>query len=263
MRRSIGMVALVLCAVASTCGQENNRGSLIHAHAHNDYLHARPLADALAHGFRSVEADVWLTNGALLVAHDLDKTSVNRTLQNLYLEPLRAFVRTNSKGPERLFITLLVDVKSEAKSTYAKLSDVLKDYTDVLTRFENGIVYTNAVTVLISGNRAVNIMRGESTRYAALDGRLPDLAQNPPVALVPLISDNWTKHFQWRGVEEIQSTDRKKLNELVRRTHAQGRKLRLWAAPDHVAGWKELRAAGVDLLSTDHLVEMEAFLRNP
>ena len=30
------------------------------AHAHNDYEHARPLHDALARGFGSVEADIWL-----------------------------------------------------------------------------------------------------------------------------------------------------------------------------------------------------------
>jgi hypothetical protein len=41
---------------------------LTRAHAHNDYLHARPLFDALDHGFCSVEADVWLVDGKLLVA---------------------------------------------------------------------------------------------------------------------------------------------------------------------------------------------------
>ena len=58
-------------------GQAPAERPLLRAHAHNDYLHSRPLADALAHGFWSIEADVWLTNGALLVAHDLDKTSAN------------------------------------------------------------------------------------------------------------------------------------------------------------------------------------------
>src|SRR5512135_1483640 len=42
---------------------------LVHAHAHNDYQHERPLLDALDRGFCSVEADVHLVNGELLVAH--------------------------------------------------------------------------------------------------------------------------------------------------------------------------------------------------
>jgi hypothetical protein len=52
-----------------------------------------------------------------------------------------------------------------------------------------------------------------------------------------------------------------KLRELVRRAHAQGRRLRLWAAPDNEPGWRELGDAGVDLLNTDHLAELESFLR--
>src|SRR6266571_3355435 len=39
---------------------------LIHAHAHNDYEHARPLFDALDRGFCSVEADIYLVDGQLL-----------------------------------------------------------------------------------------------------------------------------------------------------------------------------------------------------
>src|SRR3954462_7444956 len=95
---------------------------LLRVHSHNDYEHARPLADALSHGFWSVEADVWLTNGQLLVAHDFNKVSAQRTLQSLYLDPLRAFAATNATlfataGP----ITLLVDVKSDATNTWRAL----------------------------------------------------------------------------------------------------------------------------------------------
>lgn len=68
---------------------------LLRAHSHNDYEHEHPLADALAHGFWSVEADIWLRDGALLVAHDFSDLSTNRTLQKLYLDPLRVFLKTN------------------------------------------------------------------------------------------------------------------------------------------------------------------------
>jgi hypothetical protein len=234
---------------------------LVRAHAHNDYLHPRPLADALAHGFWSVEADVWLTNGALLVAHDFNKTSPERTLQSLYLDPLRAFLKTNAAARGAPPLTLLIDVKSEAEATWAALRSVLPGYADMLTRFESNTLHTNAVIVIISGDRAEATMRAETVRWAALDGRLPDLDANPPVALVPLVSDNWTKQFQWRGTGPWPAEERTKLLQLVQRTHDQGRRLRLWAAPDHAAGWKELFEAGVDLLNTDKLPELEKFLR--
>lgn len=59
------------------------------AHAHNDYEHDRPLHDALDHGFTSVEADVYLVDGELLVAHDPWDVRPERSLRSLYLDPLR------------------------------------------------------------------------------------------------------------------------------------------------------------------------------
>lgn len=234
---------------------------LTRAHSHNDYEQRRPLADAVARGFWSVEADVWLHHGQLLVAHNFIEVSTNRTLQSLYLEPLRAYFKTNGVPTGTPPLTLLIDVKSAAEPTYAALREVLASYADILTRFESNTIRTNRVMAIISGERVVPVMAAESSRFAALDGRLPDLAKNAPVALVPLISDNWSKQFKWRGTGALPDEERKKLRDLVSQTHTQGRRLRLWAAPDNEAGWKELLAAGVDMLNTDHLAEMEKFLR--
>ena len=68
---------------------------LVRAHAHNDYEHTRPLLDALDHGFASVEADIHLVDGQLLVAHDRKSVKPERTLEALYLDPLRERVRKN------------------------------------------------------------------------------------------------------------------------------------------------------------------------
>ena len=263
-RLLIGIVSIVMAGALTLPGVDVARlVPLTRAHAHNDYLHEHPLADALSHGFWSVEADVWLTNGTLLVAHDFDKTAPEKTLQKLYLDPLRAFVRTNAAVRGAPPLTLLIDVKSEAESTWAALRGVLADYRDVLTRFDRNAIHTNAIVAIISGERAEATMAGESVRFAALDGRLPDLDRNRPVDLVPLVSDNWTHKFRWRGMGPFSNDERAELRALVQRAHAQGRRLRLWAAPDNPAGWKELREAGVDLLNTDHLAEMEVFLRAP
>jgi hypothetical protein len=261
MNRLLLLSACWFAGLAVGSAQSSNSMQLWRAHAHNDYHHARPLAEALAHGFRSVEADIWLTNGVLLVAHDFRDTSPEKTLESLYLNPLRAFFRTNSWRGGAPSLTLLIDVKSDAEKTYAVLGQVLQRYADILTRFESNTIQTNAVTAIISGARAEVMMRAEKVRFAAIDGRLGDLDVNPPLALVPLVSDNWTKHFLWRGVGVMSNEEREKLRQLVKRTHAQGRRLRLWAAPDNEAGWRELFEAGVDFLNTDKLADLERFLR--
>lgn len=232
------------------------------AHAHNDYLHARPLLDALAHGFCSIEADIFLIEGALLVAHDLKDVRPERTLESLYLEPLRARIRANGG---RVYangapITLLVDVKSEAVSTYAALETVLARYADMLTRFVDGQVKPGAVTVVVSGNRAPAEMTKRARRYSALDGRSGDLDSNAPVTLYPWISDNWTKLSAWRGEGAMPEADLAKLRDWVQRAHARGRKLRFWNTPETPAAWTLLRDAGVDFIGTDDLGRLRDFL---
>src|SRR5712672_4165891 len=98
MRNSSGAIANLsfaifslgsACIFAADTTAPANPKPLVRAHAHNDYEHQRPLFDALEHGFCSVEADIYLVDGKLLVAHDRSKVKPERTLEALYLDPLR------------------------------------------------------------------------------------------------------------------------------------------------------------------------------
>ena len=253
-------IALVLAFFAVACARAAE--PLPQAHAHNDYEHKRPLLDALDHGFCSVEADIYFTNGALLVAHEADKVDPKRTLEALYLDPLRLRVKQNggyvySNGPS---LMLLIDFKTEAKSTYAALRPVLEKYREMLTQFTSGETRTGAVTVVLSGNRPINTVAAERERLVGIDGRLPDLDESPSPHLVPLVSDNWTKYFQWRGQGALSESERSKLKAFVGRAHAEGRKIRFWAVPDTEAGWRVMREGGVDLINTDDLAGLQKFL---
>ncbi len=59
------LFVLVLLIAMRAAAQESRTAviALPQAHAYHDYHHARPLLDALAHGFCSVEADVFLVDG--------------------------------------------------------------------------------------------------------------------------------------------------------------------------------------------------------
>lgn len=240
---------------------------LAQAHAHNDYRHDRPLHDALAHGFTGVEADIFLVDGDLHVAHDRDEITPERTLRRLYLDPLRERVEQNGgsvypNGPQ---VTLLIDFKSDAVSTYRALDRILAEYPDVFTSFGPGGRSDGAVLAIISGNRPYEIMAAQKVRYAGYDGRLSDLNSQAPTDLMPLISDNWTNHFTWRGVGEMPVAERRKLREIVRTAHEKGRRVRFWSTPDNPsrareALWRELVSAGVDMLNTDDLEGLQQFL---
>jgi hypothetical protein len=249
-------------ALLSAIGQEGAQiPPLSFAHAHNDYEHPRPLLDALDQGFCNVEADVWLVEGKLLVAHDREKVDSNRTLQSLYLNPLRERVaknggRVHPAGPA---FTLMIDFKSESTNTYQALRRDLKDYEPMLTRFHSNRTETNAVTIVISGSRPRELMLTEAVRLAGYDGRIVDLDRGLSPHFAPWISDNWKNVFKWDGSGNMPDEERTRLREITTRTHEQGMKLRFWGAPDLPAVWRELLSARVDLINTDNLAEFRKF----
>lgn len=238
---------------------------LIQAHAHNDYEHPRPLLDALAEGFCSVEADIFLVDGQLLVAHNRKDVKPERTLQALYLDPLRERVKRNGGrvfpgGPE---FSLLIDLKTDWPTTYPALRAVLTNYADMLTTYRDGVTQTNAITVIISGNRSKDMLAGEAVRFAAYDGLLADLESEAPRELIPWISASWSPTFRWRGSGEFPEAEARRLKEIVAKAHKQGRRVRFWGAPDQRTFWQTMRAAGVDLINTDKLAGLAEFLRQP
>jgi hypothetical protein len=140
------------------------------------------------------------------------------------------------------------------------LKPLLHAYRDILTEFRPDGTSTKAVRVILSGNRPRAQLSEETTRYAAMDGRLGDLQTGVSPHLIPLISDNWNSHFRWRGQGPLRESERQRLRDLVQQTHAEGRRIRFWAIPDVAAAWSEMLRAEVDLINTDNLAGLQAFL---
>ena len=256
-------------ASAQALGRHHGSRPLTRAHAHNDYEHDRPLLDALEHRFGSVEADIYLVDGELLVAHDPVDLDPARTLESLYLDPLLALVRANHgavyKGSP-VPLQLLVDIKTEGAATYLELDRRLSRYRQMLTTCSHGRVRPKAVTAVVSGDRAAREpMEAQQVRHAFYDGRLSDLGTSAPASFVPLISESWTTAFTWQGTGPFPAEEREKLRRIVSAAHARDQRVRFWGTPDEAgpardALWTELNDAGTDYLNTDDLAGLEAFL---
>jgi hypothetical protein len=261
-----GILVAMACA-AAVSPQAYAQSPLDRAHAHNDYQHARPLSDALDRGFASIEADIYLVNGALLVAHERDSVRADRTFEGLYLAPLRAWIAAHGGRvyPGRPPLTLLVDVKSHAESTWVALEPLLRRYDDVITSWHGDSMTSRPVIAVISGERPLVALPAQRDRWAALDGRLADLATHGvPVVSMPLVSDDWKQITKWRGRGTPPTSARRRVVDAVARAHAQGRRLRFWNTPDLPVVWRLLLESGVDLIGTDDLDALREFLsRSP
>ncbi|MBH5333534.1 hypothetical protein IHE55_01420 [Streptomyces pactum] len=257
-------------AFAGGTGRTRAVTPLRQAHAHNDYEHPRPLLDALAHGFTSVEADIWLVDGELLVAHDAVDLDPARTLRSLYLDPLARLVRANHGSVYRghdLSLQLLIDIKTAGDPTYRALARTLRRYAPLFSTAHGPAVRRGPVTAVISGDRAARVpMDAERVRRAFYDGRPEDLGSGVPASFMPLISGNWNHSFTWQGVGPMPAAERERLRRTVATAHGHGQRVRFWATPDlpgpaRTAVWNELLTAGVDHINTDDLAGLEDFLR--
>ncbi|MBY0586534.1 phosphatidylinositol-specific phospholipase C/glycerophosphodiester phosphodiesterase family protein [bacterium] len=235
------------------------------AHAHNDYAHARPLIDALDHGFGSVEADIFLVGNDLLVGHSRLELKKDRTLEKLYLDPLLERVRQHGgkvykDGPP---LVLLIDFKSTGEKTYARLREVLTRYREMLGHLEAGIWKAGAVTVVISGDRPQKTIADDAERMVGIDGRPGDLESTVASDLMPMISESWGSLFRWRGEGPMPTGEKEKLRQFVDKAHQRGSIVRFWATPEKESLWDELRSAKVDLINTDDLPRLRSYLLSP
>jgi Glycerophosphoryl diester phosphodiesterase family len=228
---------------------------LINAHAHNDYEHKRPLFEALESGFTSVEADVYLVDGKLLIAHDRKDLKPERTLKSLYLEPLAEIAKSKGYIFEGIEFTLMVDIKADGAAATRALIYELEPYRGFIST-----MIPRAIKVVVSGARSLEVIKRESFRLLSADGRPVDL-DLPADRDIAWVSDNWSNQFKWAGVGPFPATERQKLGELARKAHERGYRLRFWATPENPIVWDELLKAGVDLIGTDKLGQLSQFLR--
>ena len=135
-------------------------------------------------GFCSFEADIHLVGGKLLVAHSRAAVKPDRTLQSLYLDPMKKRIGENGgqlyrNGPP---VWLLIDFKGDPKTTYPVLRQILEQYADLFTIWRDGKKTQGAITAVLTGNHPdESVLAAENVRYATIDGILESrLFRNPP-----------------------------------------------------------------------------------
>lgn len=232
--------------------------------AHNDYIHSRPLYEALENGFTNIEADIFLVKGKLIVAHVCPYFKGKRTLEALYLEPLLARITKNNGkvyAGYNVPVTLMIDIKTNADNTYKALKSVLEKYRPVLSSYENGVLVNRAVTIVISGHKPFELIKMEKSRLAFIDKDLLEISSEPVSDHVyNMASCKYSTLINWNGNTAIPSSEKKKLCDLVAKAHKIGARVRLWASPEKKEVWDELLRCGVDLINTDELVTLKNYL---
>ena len=236
---------------------------LPNAFAHNDYRHKRPLFDALGSGFTHLEADIYLWRGRLLVTHRIPILKKHNTIETLYLQPLYNRLNSFSDSVTRSSldtIVLLVDIKSNAERTYQALKKELLPFTSILSSCDSGKVTIRHLTIVLSGHRPINLLESEPNRFVFADEdlrKVNNIKNNQ--AVYTMASCKYSRLISWKGKGQVPEAQQFRLNTLVSKAHAEGKKVRLWASPENEKVWSFLRVCGVDLINTDKIQVLKRF----
>lgn len=115
----------------------------------------------------------------------------------------------------------------------------------------------------LSGRSPRKAIAAETNRFIFLDGTIEDLGKGIPAALMPVISDNYSKYIGWKGQGEIPAEKLEKMREYIWQTHAEGKLFRWWGAPDTPLFKKFFIKEKVDLIGADNLKALSLILQNP
>lgn len=232
-------------------------------HSHNDYHQNRPLFDAIEAGAWSIEADVFIKRKELKVGHTAREAASGKSLEELYLQPLRELIQINGGlvYPERKRqLILMIDLKSPAYKIMPALIVVLAHYGDICTSYENGEITIKPVTVIISNCPAKNDYFTNSKRFYAVDGRISSIGEVYSNQEIPIISQNWNNAFPLFNLKRATPRQLESVASYVESIHDEGRMIRFWGTPDNSSFWSFLIHMKVDLINTDYPNDLSQFL---
>jgi alkaline phosphatase len=258
MKKSL-FISSVLCLLSAAISAQKLTAN--NAHSHNDYKQNIPFLQAYFAGAGSIEADVFLAEGKLYVAHERKEVTADRTLKDLYLKPLAAMFAQNSNKPyadASQKLQLVIDIKEDYKNVIPALLKELIAYKNVFNNPSN----KNCVRIVLSGDMPTPTEFKDYPDYIYFDGR-PNIAYTvDQLKHIAMISDELSAYTKWNGKGALTSPDSIILKRLINDAHAKKKPFRFWATQDSPNAWIKLEKLGIDWINTDHPQKLHDFLIN-
>ncbi|MEZ0130897.1 alkaline phosphatase, partial [Flavobacterium sp. LBUM151] len=225
-------------------------------HSHNDYAGKLPFYEAYSNEAGVIEADVFLVNNELLVAHTSKEITTYNTLRSMYLDPLSNKLKTlggktyQSSNP----LILMIDIKTEAEPTLKLIVQQLKLYPDLISN--------KNLKVVISGNRPSLTNWKDYPEFIYFDGRLNENYSPEQLSRVEMISEDLKEITVWNGKGVMTQADSDKVKSIINKVHNQNKKIRFWGTQDNVNTWMTLMNLNVDYIATDNVPALTQFIKN-
>lgn len=258
MKKLFFFIYLIFGFCAEFSAQNFSKYSVQNAHSHNDYHQPVPFWTAYHAGFGSIEADVFLKDGKLLVGHDPHELTNERTLQNLYLDPLSQMIRKNNghvyADPEKSLI-LFIEMKSDYRTELPVLANLLQ------TKYQD-LIKNQGLKFIITGNVPQPDAFKNYPDFLYFDGEFTKNYTPEQLKRVGMFSSNLGLYTKWHGKGIMRDEESAKVRAAIAKAHELGKPVRFWGAPDFTNAWTNLIDAGADYINTDHIPELAGYLNS-
>jgi alkaline phosphatase len=225
-------------------------------HSHNDYLRNVPFWEAFGAGAASIEVDVILQEGKLLVAHETESVRPELTLRSLYFEPIQKAVDLGMI--QKFDFHLLVDCKSDGYSTLAQVVNDAQAFEKILYSTQN----PEGLKLIISGNRPMSEDYVNYPEWVFFDYQSKILTPELPWERIGMVSLSFRQFSNWNGEGSMVEADREKVLEFIHLVHSFDKPVRFWASPDSKSAWKAFFDMGVDYINTDQPILAQSYLNS-
>ena len=245
---------IVLSLLSMMTVQAINKQVLLHSH--NDYYRDAPFYDAYKLGFNSIEADVYLVEGELYVAHDRKEITQEKTLLKLYIEPIINEMKKNGGllPKKQAPFQLMIDMKTGGE-TLRELEKQLLPYRSFFDREQSP--YT--VQIVISGATPSPEDFDKYANFIYYDGRPYHTYTAEQLKRVAMIS-NGINDYVKENRDSITSDEFESCRLVVESANKKGKPFRFWGYPDTFAYQKIMLNLGASYLNTDNLEQLRLFI---
>lgn len=177
-----------------------------------------------------------------MVGHELNEVEQDKTLERLYLYPLKEAIALKMVSGKP--IQLMVDVKTDAYKTLDAIVTSIKEYPTIINN-EN-------IKIIISGNRPAIEEYVNYPDYIYFDYQsLEPIEDAKTLDKIAMVSLSFKNYSEWNGKGRLTADDYNMVTAVIDKAHKLKKPFRFWATPDSKSAWKAFANMGVDFINTD------------
>jgi hypothetical protein len=265
MKRVISIVVLlIVTSSVNLFGQVKLMPNLVLT---QEFENEKEIWPTFTQGVVHYQAHIMYIYGEVYVASHMPD-SANHTLPTLrstYLLPIYSQYKKNLGKVHPNFddeMYLFLDIKFDPRKTYQKVWEQVSPYHEMLTYRVGPQWHEGKLKIIFVGNAPMRTFQQERVSFAAAQGTVADLDKNYDNKLMPLIGINFVDDLEWNGVGKMPFDEYRKFKEIIQKAHKQGKKVRIYNAPDEENIWDVMYTAGVDMISSSDPMAFQKFIES-